>query len=144
VGHQVAVSAAPGRHQKASQHHFEGAATAGHCPHHACHMHDLCFPPATTVLKIAVRSQLPRDVPEPERMLFVVRSTNPVRSSVKRVKKSHVTLPRGFIPPHIRLRYPRISSAVIRAYPRASQRAPEYHQILTHRPPARPFPVQPW
>jgi hypothetical protein len=86
---------------------------------------------ATKMLKIAVRSQLPWDVPESERMSFVVCSTNPVQSSIKRVKKSHVILPRGFIPPHIRLRYPRISSTVIRAYPRTSQRVPEYRQTLT-------------
>ncbi|KAJ7886531.1 hypothetical protein B0H14DRAFT_3729298, partial [Mycena olivaceomarginata] len=60
-------------------------------------------------------------------------------------EESHVTLPRGFIPPHILLRYPRMSIAVIRAYPRASQRATEYRQILTHplaqeaqNPPSRP------
>jgi hypothetical protein len=34
------------------------------------------------VLKIAVHSQLPQDVPEPERMLFV-RSTNLVQSSIE-------------------------------------------------------------
>jgi hypothetical protein len=94
------------------------------------------------LLKIAVRSQLPQDVPEPERMLFFVRSTNPVQSSVKRVKKSHVTLPRGFIPPHLHLRYPRMSSAVIHAYPCASQRAPEYRQTLTFSVLALPSPSQ--
>ncbi|KAJ7788539.1 hypothetical protein B0H14DRAFT_259852 [Mycena olivaceomarginata] len=43
-----------------------------------------------------------------------------------------------------------MSSAVIRAYPRASQRAPEYRQILTHplaqeaqNPPSRPSSIHP-
>jgi hypothetical protein len=61
VGHQAAVLAAPGRHQKASKHHSEVAAAAGSCPHHICHRCDLSafLPPPPALACSAIRmSQL--------------------------------------------------------------------------------------